>query len=79
VLDLPDGEEFTVRAENLSDANRYIGRVLLNGKPLTRSYITDAEIRDGGELVFVMQATPNKQWASAVENRPYSLTGYGVQ
>jgi predicted alpha-1,2-mannosidase len=79
VLDLPNGEEFMVRAENLSDANRYIGRVLLNGKPLTRSYITDAEIRDGGELTFVMQAMPNKQWASAVDDRPYSLTGYGAQ
>jgi len=79
VLNLPNGEEFTVRAENLSDANRYIGRVLLNGKPLTKSYITDEEIRDGGELAFVMQATPNKQWASAAEDRPYSLTGYGAQ
>ena len=79
VLDLPNGKEFTVRAQNLSDANRYVGRVLLDGKPLTRSFITDKEIRDGGKLTFVMQPTPNKRWASAVEDRPYSLTGYGAQ
>ncbi|MBO9622243.1 MAG: GH92 family glycosyl hydrolase [Sphingomonas sp.] len=71
-LNLPNGKRFTVIAENLSDANRYIGRVTLNGKPLPRSYITHEEITAGGELRFTMQATPNKSWATSRAARPFS-------
>ena len=74
---LSNGQRFTVIADGLSDANRYVGRVTLNGKPLDRGYITDAEIRAGGELRFTMQASPNKTWATGVKAHPFSMTGYG--
>jgi len=74
VMNLPDGKTFTVVARGLSDANRYVGGVTLDGKPLNRSYITDEEIRRGGELVFTMRAEPNKAWAAAPAARPYSMT-----
>ncbi|MGV3769869.1 MAG: GH92 family glycosyl hydrolase [Sphingobium phenoxybenzoativorans] len=76
-MTLPGGKRFTVVAEGLSDANRYIGSVTLNGKPLDRVYIKDSEIRAGGELRFTMAAVPNKLWATGVNARPYSMTGYG--
>ncbi|RIA43844.1 putative alpha-1,2-mannosidase [Hephaestia caeni] len=79
VLNLPGGKHFTVRADHLSAANHYVGRVLLNGKPLAKGYVTDAQVRAGGELRFVMQATPNKAWATAPADRPYSLSGYGAE
>ena len=50
--------------------------MLLNGKPLDKGYITHAEIEAGGELRFVMSATPNKSWATAKADRPYSLSAY---
>jgi putative alpha-1,2-mannosidase len=31
----------------------------------------------GGELHFTMQATPNKAWATAATDRPFSMSGYG--
>jgi hypothetical protein len=31
----------------------------------------------GGELHFVMQATPNKSWAVSDKARPFSTTPYG--
>ena len=71
-----DGKRFSVVADGLSDANAYVGTVTLNGKPLARSYVTDAEIRAGGELRFTMQATPNKAWATGAEARPYSMTPF---
>jgi predicted alpha-1,2-mannosidase len=71
-----DGKRFSVVADGLSDPNAYVGTVTLNGKPLARSYITDAEIRAGGELRFTMQATPNKAWATGAEARPYSMTPF---
>ncbi|WP_254913814.1 glycoside hydrolase domain-containing protein [Sphingobium sp. Z007] len=70
-------KRFMVLADGLSDANRYVGKVTLNGEALERSFITDAEIRAGGELRFTMQATPDRTWATGVKARPYSMTGYG--
>jgi predicted alpha-1,2-mannosidase len=75
-LNLPNGKRFTVRAENLSDANGYVGSVTLNGKPLAKSFIRHDEIVAGGELVFHMQATPNKDWGKERSARPYTQTAY---
>jgi predicted alpha-1,2-mannosidase len=75
-LNLPNGKRFTVVTEGLGDAHPYVGKVLLNGKPLEKGFITHAEIEAGGELRFVMQATPNKSWATKKADRPYSMTGY---
>lgn len=72
VLNLPGGKRFTVETAGLSDANRYVGKVELNGKPLTRSWISDAEIRSGGTLRFTMQAKPDTAWGKASGARPYS-------
>ncbi|GAA0735322.1 GH92 family glycosyl hydrolase [Sphingomonas japonica] len=72
-LALPDGKRFAIVAEGLSEANAYIGGVTLNGKPLDRAFIRHSEIMAGGELRFTMQATPDKQWATGPEARPYSM------
>lgn len=74
VLNLPGGKRFTVETAGLSDANPYVGKVEFNGKPLTRSWISDAEIRSGGTLRFTMQAKPNAAWGKASGARPYSLS-----
>ncbi|KQV62765.1 MULTISPECIES: GH92 family glycosyl hydrolase [unclassified Caulobacter] len=75
-LNLPNGKRFTVRTEGLADARPYVGKVTLNGKPLTRAFLKHDEIVAGGELVFTMSATPNKAWATRVQDRPTSSTGY---
>jgi predicted alpha-1,2-mannosidase len=74
VLHLPNGRTFTIAADGLSDANRYVGGVQLNGKPLTRSFIRHSEIVAGGELRFAMQGTPNETWATRADARPYSMS-----
>ncbi|WP_288381918.1 GH92 family glycosyl hydrolase [uncultured Massilia sp.] len=75
-LNLPNGKRFTIRADGLSEANRYIGRALLNGKPLARTFLRHEDITAGGELVFTMQATPNKDWGKERSARPYTQTPY---
>lgn len=75
-LHLPNGRQFTVIADNLDDAHPYVGAVSLNGRPLNRSYIRQDEIMSGGVLRFVMQAEPNKTWATSPASRPYSMTSY---
>jgi predicted alpha-1,2-mannosidase len=75
-LNLPNGKRFTVRTEGLTDTNPYVGSVTLNGRPLARSVLRHEEIMAGGELVFRMQATPNKEWGKAASARPYTQTAY---
>jgi putative alpha-1,2-mannosidase len=76
VLHLPNGRQFSIVAENLSDTNNYVGAVQLNGKPLTRAFIRHQEIVSGGELRFVMQVAPNKAWATSIRSRPYSMSSH---
>jgi predicted alpha-1,2-mannosidase len=64
------GREFTVIAKNNSPQNVYIQSATLNGKPLTRSWISHEEIVAGGKLVLEMGPVPNKEFGSAAQNRP---------
>jgi predicted alpha-1,2-mannosidase len=75
-LHLPNGGSFRIMTEGLADDHPYVGRVLLNGRPLEKGYITHYQIEAGGELRFVMSATPNRTWATVKADRPYSVSGY---
>ncbi|MEO6966696.1 MAG: glycoside hydrolase domain-containing protein, partial [Acidobacteriaceae bacterium] len=66
------GTTFTIVADNNSRDNLFIQSVQLNGKELTRSWFTHADIVAGGELHFRMGGKPNKEWASAPADRPPS-------
>ena len=72
-INLENGKTFTVRADQVSDKNRYIKSVTLNGKPYTKAYITHQDIMNGGELVFQMTSNPNKKRLFTAEEKPYSL------
>ncbi|HTR43505.1 MAG TPA: GH92 family glycosyl hydrolase, partial [Pseudomonadales bacterium] len=64
------GRTFTVIADNNNANNVYVQSVMLNGKPLTRPWITRDELISGGTLYFVMGPQPNTQWGSASTDRP---------
>lgn len=76
VMHLPNGHTFTVVAEHLDKAHPYIGEVRLNGKPLERNWLDHQQIMAGGELHFVMQSEPDRQWATAPSARPYAMSAY---
>jgi len=71
-LKLVNGKTFEIKAEGVCDAKRYVKNVKLNGKTLTRRYITHKDIINGGILEFEMSEKPNKH--SAQKGLPYSLT-----
>jgi predicted alpha-1,2-mannosidase len=55
VVKLPKGREFTIVAEN-NDRGKYeVKEIYLNGKILSRNYITHQEVMAGGELRFIMK------------------------
>lgn len=69
---------FTVQARGVSKTNIYIDRVEWDGKPYTKSYITDQMIRSGGTLTMFMSDKPNKEFGYAVEDRPQQKIADGV-
>lgn len=54
VLNVGNGKEFTIVAQNNSKENKYIQSVKLNGEAYTLPYITFEDIQKGGKLEFVM-------------------------
>ena len=58
VLTLPSGKTFTIKADGVSEKNIYIKSKKLNGKILTRPYITYKELISGGVLEFEMTNIP---------------------
>jgi predicted alpha-1,2-mannosidase len=61
------GRTFTVTAENVSRANRYLQEAELNGRPLRQWWFPCRELLQGGELVLQMGPEPNRSWATGSE------------
>ena len=74
VLQLGGGTTFTVKAPDVSSRNRYVRSVRLNGRPLTRRYLTREDILRGGLLEFEMGPRPRKKARPNPSDLPYSLT-----
>ncbi len=73
-LTLEGGKTFTVLAPNVSSKNRYVRSVKLNGRRLTRRYLTREDIVDGGTLEFEMTSKPRKKSIPSPADLPYSLS-----
>lgn len=67
------GRSFTVVAKKNSPENCFIQSATLNGKPMTRSWISQDEIMAGGKLVLTMGPSPNKTFGSASADRPPTI------
>jgi len=55
VLHLHNGKTFTINAENLSQKNKHVDKIFLNGKLYKKNYIDHAVIMKGGFLVYKMK------------------------
>ncbi len=55
---------FRIAVKNFGKDNRFIKAAWLNGKPLGRNWITQDEIKKGGELVIEASGTPNKTFGT---------------
>lgn len=53
-INLENGKTFEIKANNSSDKNIYVKKMLLNGKPLEKYFINYQEITNGGTLEFIM-------------------------
>lgn len=58
VIRLENGRTLSIEARNQSEKSVYVKSVTLNGKRIDRRYITNAEIMNGGRMVFEMSDRP---------------------
>ncbi len=73
-LHMGDGGTFEVIAKNNSPENMYIQSATLDGKPWNKPWFSHEDIKGGATLVLTMGPTPNKNWGSAPEAAPPSLS-----
>ncbi|NVN95967.1 MAG: glycoside hydrolase family 92 protein [Bacteroidetes bacterium] len=69
-IKLENGKVFTIKANKLSDKNFYISSAKLNGIEYNKSFITQKDIMNGGELVFEMSNKPSLDWGIGVGGTP---------
>ena len=73
-LTLENGNVVEIKAPNVSDKNRYVQRVLIDGQPYSKLYITHSQLTEGCVIKFDMGPKPNKKRGLAPSDKPYSLT-----
>ena len=73
-LTLPNGRAVEVRAKGVSDRRRYVKRLLVNGQPYERLYITHDMLLRGCTLDFEMSEKPNRTRGLQPSDQPYSMT-----
>ena len=71
---LENGRTIEIKAPKVSDKNRYVQSVRLNGKPYTKLYVTHHDLTEGCVLEFQMGPRPNLKRGLASEDKPYSLS-----
>lgn len=72
-INLENNKKFRIQTKNIAPENKYIQTITLNGRIITRNYITHNEIMKGGNLVFTMGDTPTgKENQMALSSKKYN-------
>ena len=72
-VQLGGGKTLHIVADGLSPQNGFVQQVALNGKPLSRTFLTHQELMAGGELRFTMSSQAKATWANSSPAAPYSM------
>jgi putative alpha-1,2-mannosidase len=73
-LDLPNGKALEIKAPAVSDDNRYVKALYINGVRHDKMYVTHEDVLNGGVWEFRMSARPDKKRGTSSDAKPYSLT-----
>lgn len=74
VIQVGDGKTFTVVAKDVSAQNKYIQSATLDGQEWNKPWIRHDDMRKGGKLILQMGPRPNKNWGSAPQDAPPSMS-----
>ena len=73
-VNLSNGKKIEMKAINYSEKNIYIQSMTLNGKKWNKTYIPFNELINGGVIIYHMEAKPNKNWGTAPDSQPLSIS-----
>ncbi|TCD11622.1 glycoside hydrolase family 92 protein [Pedobacter frigidisoli] len=71
-INLAGNKKFAIKVVNNSAANKYIQKIIINGKPYSKSFILHQTIANGGAMQIYMGNTPSKTWGVNPADRPVS-------
>ncbi|MGA9648336.1 GH92 family glycosyl hydrolase [Pedobacter sp.] len=71
-IKLEGNKNFDIKVVGNSVSNKYIQRILINGKPYNKSFIEHKTIVNGGSMEIYMGNTPSKLWGINAADRPVS-------
>ncbi|WP_443937361.1 GH92 family glycosyl hydrolase [Pedobacter sp. MW01-1-1] len=71
-IKVANNKKFDIKVLNNSDENKYIQKIVLNGKPYTKSYILFENIAAGGTMQIYMGNKPSASWGVNPADRPVS-------
>lgn len=73
-INLESGKTFQIVASGNGEGACYISKAFLDGKVISRSWITHDELMKGGQLEFSMSKEPDYDRGTSPEDRPYSMS-----
>lgn len=68
-------KQFSINVINNAPQNKYIQKIILNGKPYTKSFIIHKDIMKGGNMIIYMGAKPST-FGNNKTDRPISNIAY---
>lgn len=71
---LENGKTISIEADNVSDVNRYIETMAVNGVGYSHNYFDHSQLINGATLHFKMGAEPNKNRGTSEKDLPYSFS-----
>ncbi|GJM63227.1 GH92 family glycosyl hydrolase [Persicobacter diffluens] len=71
-VQLGEGKTFTVKANNLTEENKYIQSAKLNGETWNKPWFPHSALENGGLLELEMGARANFEWGARPEDAPPS-------
>lgn len=69
-IHLQNGKDFVITAHNASKQNKYVQKIMLNGKPIDHVWFRHSDLTQGGTLELTMGDTPNTLLGSKPETFP---------
>ena len=58
VINLENGKKIAIKTVNQSRENRFVSKVMLNGKKLARNYLLHSDLASGAEIIFHLTDSP---------------------
>ena len=73
-LNLSNGKQVSIKADNNNKVNRYVQSMTVNGKNHPKNYLTHDALTKGAKINFKMSPQPNKSRGISNSDFPYSFS-----